>query len=120
MGRIVNSKFAFKSCTCYVIDPDKGRTPDNLICFSRGVIGALNNNQDENCLKLRECKSKKSKNCCTYIPVEEHSRDWARQLKKFEELGVIMEHCLAKGEGKTTKSFYRCIARESTKHITGR
>ena len=119
MARIVNDQIAFNNCTCYVIDPDKGKSEDNLICFSRGVIGALDNIQDKKCLDLKACSGKRTKNCCTFINIEDHSKDWARQLKKFEELGPIMERCLAKGEGKTTKSFYMCIAREATKYVTG-
>jgi hypothetical protein len=98
MGRITDEKKAFEACNCYKINPWGAETPDNLICYSPGIIGTLTDKQDEQCKKIN------------IKPTPRHLR---RHFEKFKEMGSIMKVCLKDDEGKTTDEFYDCIGREA-------
>jgi hypothetical protein len=115
MGKVVNPDIAFKVCDCY----QTGATeyPEDMLCYSRGVLGALNNAQDRACEERHKLVTSKkfddnaqrlvevSKGCkiLKNVPDEEKNtymkggkkfivRDYISRSKcilaKFEELGI--------------------------------
>ena len=101
MGRITDEKKAFDECMCYKINPWGSKTPDNLICYSQGVIGTLSNKQEETCKDIH---------------IKPTPRKLKRHFEKFKEMGSIMKVCLRDEEGKTTDEFYDCVEREASMH----
>lgn len=72
------------------------------ICYSRGVLGTLTEEQNEQC-KKKEMKS-------TPKTVQRH-------YEKFGELGAITKICFTNDEGQTTEEFYKCVDREARNQI---
>lgn len=85
-------------CTCYLIHPDKPPTPDNLLCFSEGMIGTLTDAQD--------------KEYCTKRIVREASQEYQNHIQKFSLIGKIMKKC---GNIKDNNEFLACIVEETEK-----
>jgi len=96
MGILVDEVLARTSpCTCYKIGEPE--TPENIMCFSRGIIGTLSDPQDR-----KYCERKKVK-----APTERFSK----HIKKFEQMGKIMDVCAEKEE----EDFPSCVEREAKK-----
>jgi len=56
MGVVTDREKAIRSkCTCYQIGPT--RQPEDLLCFSPGIVGTLNNDQDVLFCKNKEVKT---------------------------------------------------------------
>lgn len=102
MGRIVNEREAFSACSCYRINPRKGNEPQNLVCFSRGVIGTLTKVQNEKC------------NDVEFLATP---RNLQRHFEKFKEMGLVSAPCLTNEQGKDTIEFYECLSKEAKKQI---
>ncbi len=73
-----------------------------MLCFSEGVVGALNEGQVEECEKI------------DMLPT---SKEIQRHYEKFTELGQISTVCLKSDEGMTTEAFFRCIEHQAKERI---
>ena len=90
MGRVLEPEEARNTgCTCYAYD-------DELLCFSKGVVGALTDSQE-----LDLCKFK-----YTRYPSESQET----QAKKFKEWGEIADVCFEKGV-----DTWGCVEKEARK-----
>ena len=96
MGLIIRKELAeITPCTCYPISRacgDPSKCPEDYICFSKGVIGALDDIQD---LKL----------CSDYIIVG--SSRLEERADKFKLWGKIADVCLEEDD------FLDCVIREA-------
>ncbi len=81
----------FPRCECYQIKPGSSKDPENLLCYTKGCQGALNDLQDSNC-KTRIIKPS-SKNLITNIA-------------KFSQIGKILKVCMPNDD---IDDFYDCI-----------
>ena len=88
------SKPVFDECTCYKIK-DGPNDPKNLLCYTDGCIGALNNEQDERCKNY------------TIFPAPP---ELEINLEKFSRMGKIMHVCMHRS---TIEGFYSCIDLEA-------
>jgi len=102
MGRTIDEKKAYNKCNCYRKNPRKGNDPENLVCFSPGIIGTLTREQ---CGK------------CKDIDILITSKNLQRHFEKFKELGAVTKVCLSGEQGQTTEDFYKCIEKEAHKQI---
>ncbi len=94
MATVIDEDKALESpCTCYLIDQEKGETPENMMCFCDGMLGTLSDSQDEEYCEEREVK-----------PASPALR---RNYRNFRLIGKIMHKCLA--ESKTEKGFLSCV-----------
>jgi len=94
MATIIDEELAKQSaCTCYKIDARKPDTPENLMCFSRGMLGTLSDDQDAEYCKKKEIKPA--------------SPQLKRVYKNFRLIGEIMKECLP--NSKTEKGFLSCV-----------
>jgi len=91
-------KARLSPCTCYKIDPNKPPTPENLLCFSEGMIGTLTDAQE------REYCPKKT--------IREASPEYQNHIQKFSLLGKIMKKC---GHIKDKHDFLVCVGHEAEK-----
>ena len=57
MGTVVDETLAFSTCLCYQVGPSK--SPEDILCYSPGVIGTLSNIQDTKCSKSKFKKASK-------------------------------------------------------------
>lgn len=78
------------ACECHKID-------DELICWSKGVIGALSDSQ-ENSL-------------CTVKNVSSMSKDYQSHIKKFKEMSEISDKCLEE----EVEDTWACVEKEAQK-----
>lgn len=102
MGRTVNEEAAKSSvCTCYLIDPDKPPTDENLLCHVDGVIGFTNDDQE-----ARFCGAK-----AVVGEMGNYSDGAAEQREKFSKLGEITDICF---ESKVEDT-WECVEREARK-----
>ncbi|HEX54560.1 MAG TPA: hypothetical protein ENF49_00305 [Candidatus Altiarchaeales archaeon] len=96
MGIVVDERLARTSpCICYQLKDmcdDPERCPDNFLCFSHGIIGALSNYQDR--VYCKDYLIRKS-------PGIEH------RIKKFKLWGKIADVCLEEDD------FLDCVIREA-------
>jgi hypothetical protein len=90
MGIVADDSVAKNSpCKCFIFgDPDK---PEDRLCFSKGVVGALSDSQE---LDL-----------CTEIQTLETSEKFAQRINRFETLGDILDVCMES----ETKDFLGCV-----------
>ena len=96
MGIVVDPVLARTSgCTCYKIGEEE--TPENLMCFSQGIIGTLSDQQDR-----KFCERKTTKG---------PTKEFSKHIKKFEQMGKIMDVCAEKKE----EDFPECVKREAEK-----
>lgn len=79
MGILVNKEEAENSpCDCFIFgDPNK---PEDRLCFSKGIVGALNDSQEEI--------------FCTEILKMNTSKDFAERINRFRTIGDILDVCL--------------------------
>lgn len=95
MGILIDEgKAATSPCTCFRIEPRGPDVPNNLLCFSPGIVGALSDKQD--------------KQFCAILNIKE-SRGLQERFKRFKELGAINDVCLEKEvkPGEVGKCFTR-------------
>lgn len=94
MATVIDKEEAKESiCTCYLIDPDEGKTAENMMCFTEGMLGTLSDSQDR-----RYCENRTVKNASPAL---------RRNYRNFRLIGKIMHKCLA--ESKTEKGFLSCV-----------
>ncbi|TDX48836.1 hypothetical protein [Orenia marismortui] len=101
MGIVVDSKKAKKSpCKCIITgDPNK---PEDRLCFSKGIVGALSDEQE---LEY-----------CTDILAIETSKKFADRINRFRTLGDILDICLESEE----KDFLGCIESQARNLKSGK
>ncbi|NIS20257.1 MAG: hypothetical protein GWN12_09840, partial [Thermoplasmata archaeon] len=93
MGIVVDRGRAEESpCTCFPIEPEGPETPENLLCFSKGVVGALSDRQD--------------RELCTERQIGE-SKGLQRRLRTFRKIGAINDVCLESEVEDTVGCFKR-------------
>lgn len=94
MGNVVDFNEARNStCEC------RRTSTGELVCWSKGIIGTLSDEQEEKFCKDKVVFSDKIEN--------------KSQIDKFKMLGEISDKCLEKNI--SNKNFYSCIAREANK-----
>ena len=95
MGIVVSENQAYENCVCYLLDPLREISNDNLRCWSRGVRGAL----------------KKSQHCqCKNFIIKPPTEKLAKNYQRMKENGMLMKSCLSKGV--TLDDFNDCIQNE--------
>jgi len=100
MAVIVDEELARESpCTCYILDARKGEVPENMMCFSKGMLGALSDEQD-----IEYCKRRETKPASPALK---------RNIRNFRLMGEIMKECL--GTSKTEKGFLSCVEMKAKK-----
>lgn len=98
MGQIVEPIEArISGCTCYKIDPEGGKNPNNLVCYSDGVIGSLSDKQDET--------------LCSRKFIKLGSEEMSGHMSKFKQSGEIMDICMEEGVSK--EEFFGCVEERS-------
>lgn len=97
MGILVDRRKAMETpCTCYKIGAGP-ESPENLLCFSPGIVGSLSNTQDED--------------FCVERVVKPPSEEYSEHIGKFKRMGKIMDVCLEKD----IEDFKACVIREAEK-----
>lgn len=100
MGKPIDEKKAYNKCNCFKRNPHQ--KDSKIICYSKGVLGPLT---EEQC---RQCKE---------IVIKPTPKIMQRHFEKFIELGAVTKVCLSGDEGKTTEEFYECIEKEAHKFL---
>lgn len=98
MGKITNEEIAFQACICYRLDASKPITPENLMCFSKGVKGFLSKKQDTKC-----------KN----VVVKPAPPSLTKNAERIHETGTLLKACLSKQE--TLEDYDECLKSELEK-----
>lgn len=53
MGIVVDEKKAYVECECYQLPGAKTKNPPDILCYSKGVRGALSDFEDTKCKKKK-------------------------------------------------------------------
>jgi hypothetical protein len=96
MGVVTDENIAKNTaCKCFIFG--NPNNPEDRLCFSQGVVGALSDSQE---ISL-----------CTDIETMETSKKFAERINRFETIGDLMDVCLES----ETKDFLGCVINQAQK-----